>query len=322
VITQVGAPKTFTTLMLLSEATDSVSYTLSPDLAIGSQFRFLLQVNNGFYTHSDTITKYFGPPLVVFLDSCNDFSNWTSPKWNFTQSHYYSPPGSITDSPNGNYSNNENNTITLKNAIDLLDSPVAAIEYMARWNTEQGFDYVQVKASGGAAYAPLTGKYTHPGGDNEPQGQPVYDGLKADWVPEQIVTTAYVNKDISLRFTLTSDTWTTFDGFYFDDLKVTIIDMSSVGVENLKGEAAWVSNPVPNPAGGVVRVSYRLPESFNGHGDFLLYDLNGSVVKRFPVNSRAGTLSFDVSCLTQGLYYYRIEAAGMATGVKKLVVVR
>ena len=54
-------------------------------------------------------------------------------------------------------------------------------------------------------YTPLAGKYTHPGTDNQAPGQPVYDGIKNDWVKEQIVTTDYMNKDIRIRFTLRSD---------------------------------------------------------------------------------------------------------------------
>jgi carboxypeptidase T len=322
VILQVGDPKTFSGMALFGTAIDSISYTLSPDLPIGSQFQFLLQVSNGFYTHSDTITKYFGPPMVVFHDNCSDFQNWTSPKWNITTAQYFSPPSSITDSPLGNYANNENNSVTLVNTIDLHDSPVAVIEYRAKWNTEQGFDYVQCKASTGTSFTPLAGRFTHPGGDSEPQNQPLYDGLQPSWVPEQIVTTSYAGQDIKLQFTLHSDTWTTYDGFYFDDLKVTVIDMSAMGMQNLHREQPWLSTPYPNPASGSATFRYRLPDWLGSPAELLVLDLAGSEILRIPVPGQTGNLPVNISELKAGIYFCRIEAGTAASPARKLVVVR
>jgi carboxypeptidase T len=322
VITSTGAPKTFSGLDLFETADDSVSYVISPDLPIGSEFKFLLQVNNGFYTHSDTITKYFGPPMVVFTDDCSDFSNWTSTKWNTTSAKFFSPPKSITDSPSGNYANNENNSVTMVNPVDLLDSPVAVIEYMARWNIEKGFDYAQVKATAGLNYVPLAGKYTHTAGPNQPAGQPVYDGIRNDWVKEQIVTTGYVNQDITLRFTLRSDTWTTADGFYFDDLKVIVIDMSGVGIDTPPAEGAYLSEPTPNPAGSNATLRYRLPEGYAGQAWLKVVDVRGTAVCNEKIEIPKGEITLNTSGFAPGVYLCRLEATGITAPVRKLLVIR
>jgi len=314
-----GTPVVFNGMSRFETRHDSIAYTLSPDLLIGTEIKFLLQVNNGFYTHSDTIRKYFGPPLVVFSDSCDDMSKWNSPKWNVSTTQFFSAPGSLTDSPSGLYGMNENNSITMNDLADLLDSPVAVIEYMAKWSTEKGFDYVQVKAGTGVGYTPLSGKYTHPGTANEVPGQPVYDGIKKDWVHEQIITTDYVNKDIRIRFTLNSDSWAFADGFYFDDFRVTVIDMSSVGIRGKKEMTSSLSNPVPNPATDRVRINYSCTDD----GMHLaLYDTRGILVNTWPVETRKGSVTFNTNDLVQGLYYLRLEGNGKYSETRKLVVIR
>jgi len=291
-------------------------------LEIGTEFKFLLQVNNGFYTHSDTITKYFGPPLVVFQDSCGDFSNWNSPKWNTTASKFFSPPKSITDSPSGNYANNENNSVTLNDPVDLKDSPVAVIQYMSRWNIEKGFDYAQVKAGTGVTFTPLAGKYTHIAGANQPAGQPVYDGNKNEWVKEQVVTKDYVDQDIRLRFTLRSDTWSTADGFYFDDLSVTVIDMTGVGIEPFARENGYLSEPSPNPASGSVTFRYQLPEGYHDPAWLSVYDVRGIEIYRTKIETSAGVITLNTSGFGPGVCICRIEATGVAAPARKLLVIR
>jgi len=322
VITSVGDPVSFNTLMLLAEKTDSIPYTLAQDIVAGTAFRFLLQVNNGFYTHSDTITKYFGPPLVVFRDSLNNMNNWSTNLWNLTSSRYVSPPKSMADSPTGKYANNANNSVNTEDPVDLLDSPVAVIEYMAQWDIEKGYDYVQVKASSGVNYQPLAGKYTHPGTSNQAAGQPLYDGKKSDWVQERIVTTDYVNQDIRLRFTLRSDNFTTADGFYFDDLKVTVIDMSGVGVETTEPGQALLSDPVPNPSSGMTSVRYSLPENFGGDAWLVIRDIRGIEIYRQKIETRTGTITLNTGGMAPGICIYRLEAQGITSPARKLLIIR
>jgi len=316
----VGTPRVFQNMGLFQTRSDSISYTLNPAITTGTAFRYLLQVNNGYYTHSDTITKWFGPPLIVFTDSCNTFSNWSSSKWNVTTSQYHTPTGSITDSPNGNYQNNTINDVTLNNPINLSNSPVAVLNYWTKWSTEQGYDYVQVKISSdnGSHWTPVAGKYTHPGGYNELIGQPVYDGTQNTWVKEQVVLTNYVNKDIKIRFTLRSDAGVNFDGYYFDDMDLTIIDMTTGVPQIAAAPSFYLSNPVPNPAEKQVKVSYQLPPGTNGQ--FILFDTGGRTMKTFELSPGSSHVIFSVEDLNAGLYYYRVKGQNGLSGVKKLIV--
>ncbi|HNY02580.1 MAG TPA: M14 family metallopeptidase, partial [Bacteroidales bacterium] len=155
-----GGPKTYSDPAQLVPVVDSVDYTLVPTVTSGDEIRLVYEIDNGLYIYRDTIVKFYGPPLVVFSDSCNSLANWTSAKWNITASKYHSPPSCITDSPSGNYPNNSTSTVN-STAVDLKGSPVAVINFWTRWRTEQGYDYAQFRLQGNQGpWIPQPGKFT------------------------------------------------------------------------------------------------------------------------------------------------------------------
>ena len=301
---------------------DSIAYTISPDVTAGSEFKYILRLNNGVYTFNDTVTKYFGPKLVVFQDSCNQFTKWTSPKWNVSNTTYFTPTGSITDSPTGNYSNNADVSVTNLNQIDLMDSPVAIINYWGKWDTERGFDYVQVMVSSdnGLNFIPQKGRYTKLGSASEDAGNPVYDGKQRNWVNEEILLTGYADKDIKVRYTLKSDGLTNGDGFYFDDISVSIIDMSNVGMNESGKLAVYLSDPVPNPASGNLQIRYRIPGNLPAELDLL--DTRGIMIQKFVINDASGIVHFSVENYPSGIYFYRLKGSFGTSDVKKVIIIR
>jgi len=319
-IIQVGPAKHFSYPIQFMVMTDSIAYTLAPDMNISTSFKYILKCNNGLYTFRDTVTKYFGPPLLVFSDDCNQFTKWTSPKWNITESTYHSPTGCITDSPSGNYSNNANVSVTTIDNIDLKDSPVAVINYWTKFNTENCYDFVEVQVStNNGPFVAQKGRYTKNASQYEDAGMPVYDGKQSTWVYEEVVLDNVANKDIKIRFNLVSDGAIRFDGFYFDDVTVNIIDMTTFGVPVNNVTPAYISDPVPNPAGQDVTISYRFPDA--GFTKFILYDLKGNAVRQLEVNDQSGKIIFSAIGLPAGVYYYRITGTSGSTEVKKLIII-
>jgi hypothetical protein len=321
-----GSPRTYTNPVQLLSYPDSIGYLLKPDITSGDAIRWVYEVDNGNYIFRDTITKYFGPPLVIFSDSASTMTNWVSTKWNVSETQYHSPPGSITDSRTGNYTNNTNATVSTVNGLDLQNSPVAVINYWAKWKTEQGYDFVQFKLSGNnGQWVPQKGRYTKTGFYLEAEGQPLYDGSQSSWVHEQIVTTGYAGQLLKMQFLLKSDAGLNFDGFYFDDVTVTVVDMTKVGTGQLSLPKMKIFDAVPNPAAGTVVIRYELSADENlslncAMTSLVLVNSQGIVAGTYPLTPLEKSISIDVKDLATGLYCYRIIGTFGSTEVKKLVI--
>jgi hypothetical protein len=263
----------------------------------------------------------YGIPVNVFEDDCNNLANWNAGNWGISTSQYHSPTGSITDSPFGNYQNNINKSITLQEPVDLTLAAYAVLNFWGKWAIEPGWDYVQVKASsdGGLTWTPLSGKYTITGNENQLPGQPLYDGFQDSWIQEEMDLGNFLGDSILIRFTLVSDSYTTYDGFYFDDLSITIIDVSTGIGETILPEYIILSNPVPNPAGSIVRVNYALPYLLDDTR-LVIYNALGQRSADILMKDKSGSVVFNVDGWRPGLYYYNIAGSFGNSPAKKLII--
>jgi len=263
---------------------DSISFILDPGVQSGTSLSYVLNLNDGSMVKRDTIHKIYGQPIVLFSDLCSTLGNWTPGGWAVTTSSYHSAPGSITDSPNGNYQDNINKSITLTNAVDLTTASYAALSFWAKWDIESGYDYVQVKVSinGGSTWTPLAGNYTHPGTSSQIPGSPLYDGTQSTWVQENIDLTPYVGHPIKLRFTIVSDGNVTGDGFYFDD--ISVITIGALTGHMVTGLVSY-PNAGNTPLNGV---------------QLNLYNNLGAVIASTTTN-QTGNYSFNG--ITDGIYF-------------------
>lgn len=319
VFVAVGEPVAFGSLALLETKIDSISVTLNDNIKNGDTIRYVLAIDNGYYITRDTIQKYYGTPVVVFFEDFPDVENWTG-AWGLYSTLPYSAPYSIADSPAGNYGNNANSSITLTSDISLQNASLAMLSFYARWRIEQGYDYVQVKIStnNGSTWTPLSGKYTKTGNYNQAAGQPLYDGIMNQWVHEEINISEFAGRDIKLRFTLRTDGNTVDDGFLFDDLSVSILDITT-GMHSPNTQTLpFISELWPNPSANKIKLTYTLPD-FNGKAAVVITDLSGRVVLSMPVDEKKGELEFDASSLSPGLYFCNLVAGTRSLATKKFV---
>jgi carboxypeptidase T len=321
-IASVSDPLTFSDLEILETTNGAFVYSLKDNIVSGENVEYLLSVNNGLATFSDTIRKIYGTPIVIFEDSASNFNKWTSNKWNTTTAQYYSSPRSITDSPFGQYSDYENNSVTLKDTIDLGDAVFASLGFWAKWDIEAGYDYVQVLVSDvtGGGWIPMQGKYTKTGNLYQEYGEPVYDGTQNDWVLEEINLKDFLGKKIKIRFVLTSDQNTVGDGFYFDDLTVTIVDLETGIPGDLKPITGDEVSIQPNPASGLVTMKYNIENFKPGNTSMVVYDLKGKMVKVETLRSSRAAVSWDVSSWPAGMYFYTLRSEQNIIASGKLIV--
>jgi len=312
-ISSTGSPKSYT-LNINQKIIDSIPFTLSVGLTAGQKLKYILAINNGIYTHYDTIQKVYGSPITLIYDNGNSLSNWNTNGWGITNASSISPPSSITDSPSGNYSNNTNKYITLKNNLDLSNAVYAHLQYYTKFSTEKNYDFVNIYIStnNGSTWNPLCSKYQTPpssfGGTT-----PVYDGKQIDWVKEEIDLTPYVGNNILIKFVLTSDIYGTDDGFYFDDFLVRkIINPTST---NDLTTIIYDVSIYPNPSSNDVNILSN--EKIN---TIYIYDISGKLVDEIK-NVDSNSFQY-IKQLNSGIYFIRLELKNQIIINKKLVITK
>ena len=281
---------------------DYFTIQLSSEIEYGEEVLYKLVLNNGSFDKEYFINKIYGEADTIFEDESSMIQDyWSSDSWGMTYEDYSSPNTSITDSPYFNYSNNEYSTIELSSSVNLTDVSYAEINFNTKWETESGYDYVQIEISidDGASWTPQCGKYTKSGSETHEDavGEPLYDGIQASWVNETISLTDYLENEIKIRFKLVSDNSQRRDGFYFDDLKINTISSNlSINTQNPLPFKIY-----PNPAKDKIIIKSDLI-NYN----LSIYNLIGKEVLKLQNQNRETLL--DISSLNQGLYLIELEA--------------
>jgi len=313
-ITSVGSPKTYSNFTLLQEANDSISFVISPSATQGQTLQYILSVSNGLYTRSDTIEKVFGTPTIMFSSNGNSMTGWTSSTgWGVDNNIFYSPTGSIADSPNINYGGNDSTRIRTTTAMNLTGALSATLSFRARWEVEPRFDYVEVMAStnGGGSYTALCGKYTKPGNAYQDNLQPIYDGFMFPWVREEVDLDNYVNQNLLIRFMLKSDWGNEYGGFFFDDLKVEAI-ISASSVNEFGNEIQFSISP--NPTDG----KFQLAIGNLQFSKIQITDVLGNIIMSSLISHRSSVV--DLSGIPKGIYFVKVVDESGNFGVRKIVL--
>lgn len=81
------------------------------------------------------------------------------------------------------------------------------------------------------------------------------------------------------------------------------------------------NNPYPNPSSSQIRLPYQLPQGETS-GEIVFYDLTGSEVKRYKVDTTFSELILTTSDLVAGSYYYQLQTPHSKSEGKKLIVIK
>ncbi len=150
------------------------------------------------------------PPIELPL--CIDFENGT-PYWNLdeawgvTSSSYYSPSHSLTESPNGNYSNNQELYATLY-PINLMGYSGATLSFWTKYDIENNWDFMWLEIStNGLDWIELD----------------EYTGTQSNWVNKSYSLEDFLWEPyVLIRFHFYSDYTITKDGMYIDDFCISV----------------------------------------------------------------------------------------------------
>ena len=272
---------------------------LNNNINTGDDVSYKLILNNGVFDKEYTITKIFGNYLDIFTDSDNTFSNnWSSNsnEWDETNEDYFSPSTSITDSPNSNYSNNENSVLEISNEIDLTNYSYAEVTYNAKWEIQNNFDYVQfeVSTNNGESWAPQCGLFTQIGSNSfqNANNEPLYTGNQNSWVQEKISLSDYLGETILIRFKIVTNSFGRRDGFYFDDFEISGVS-NQLNIENNVKDNTFI---YPNPVDNILNINTTLNDY-----TIEIYTISGQLLS-ISKNIR----TFDFSNYNKGIYLLKL----------------
>ncbi len=277
---------------------------------------FLVTISNGDYTFSEVINKRYiiGDYQTWYTNSADDIAQWTVVgPWATTESDFVSAPTSITDSPEGEYIGNSDNTIQLIEIIDLSDSEDAILRYNAKWNIEEGWDYVEFLVGvEGEELMPQCGMFTVTGNANQDEGQPLYSGIQEDWVGEEISLSDYVGQKINIAFRFVSDSYVEADGFYFDDIEVLSLGDPLSTSEDLLLTDMSIH---PNPTNSDIQLSFSLGDD-QKDVRAIIYNSLGVQISTVWIGDRVnGTheINLITADLKVGLYFCQLVSVGGAS---------
>ena len=284
----------------------------------GEEIVFVLEVNNGSYTLTDTIRKFInGPTIPLFEEPGDNLNNWVGP-WGLSDDVFLSAPSSITDSPNGNYAADNVSELVTNSFFIPQDAMNPTLRFWTRFEIENNYDYVTVEAREPGASTFLCGRYTNPGSNNQLFGVPLYDGVQGpDWVQECMDLNDFKGKIVSIAFTIVTDGFVEFDGFYFDDLEVSFADPNFVATD-LVNHTIPLFILSPNPAGSHTTLSWE-DRSENPVTHYQVVNALGKVVEEDAYHVSA-PIRLETESWPTGTYFVRLTTQNGTVSTKKLVV--
>lgn len=303
-ITSVGPAFSVSGLAVNQSANGQIAIALANGTTSNDDIVYEYVIDNGQSIERKQVTKKFGQLQNTLTDTASALApTWTNNNWGLSTTTFVSPSSSITDSPNGSYSNSQNKRITLTNPINLAGVINATVSFAAKWELENGYDFVafEVSNDNGTTWTEQCGKYTQTITPNTVEGTiPAYTGKQTDWVTEEISLSDYAGQSIKVRFRLSTDVGTNLDGFYFDDFKVNLLQNSVL----LATEQNMISpfRIYPNPAQEVLNI-----QTTRDDYDIRVFNLLGQLM--FSSQHNDGLQSIDLKTLNTGMFFIELKAS-------------
>ncbi len=293
----------------------STNYILDPDIAPGDLVRFRIIVNEDAVAVIDTITSVFGYSALLINENGNSIDNWTSNLtnmvWGVTEEDFYTPPSSLTDSPNGPAPFFSDNSLISLEPVEIPDNHQVQLQYFIRWDLQSG-DFARVMIStNGSTFTPLCGLHSQ-----TINNAPAYAGKQTDWLSECIDLSEYAGESIWLRFLVSSLPTTSSDGLYIDNLTLvsapTPINTSTSFLTKVGLDMQCHPNPVQDAL--TIRFNQLVSD-----GRFHIMDARGKMIYTQAVQQR-DQLELSVAQWPAGLYFCALELEDGKRIVRKVVV--
>lgn len=243
-----------------------------------------------------TGTKSF----IVGRETVDDFEDTTKVLWNYGTwgftTKFRHTPGSfdITDSPNGSYPPNSDNSLTLLKGFDLTEYTEVQLQYYYKCFVDPSDTLFIEFSKDGNTWVPLKKR----NGIGVALGSPAKDNFTLSGFA------GAGSSNVRVRFRLLADAAGGADGFYLDDVELIVVTSATSAKpesDNFPSVFSMDRN-YPNPFNPTTTIKFGLPEP--SYVTLRIYDIVGREVALL-VNGQLG----------RGYYHHEWNAAGMASGV-------
>lgn len=309
---------------------DSFALNITGTLTPGTELQFELQIDNGSFVRTDTVSKVFGDYVStdVYSEAFPDLGQWTTEQgWDLTDEDFISGPNSLTDSPYEDYPNNRFAVITLDEPIAVGEAEEYRLQFWSKWDIESDYDWAQLQFQvNDGPWLPACGRYTVTGVDAQAADQPLWEGQQSTWVEESIDLTSYLGNgdQLHLRFLMVSDGFVNPDGFYVDDLVFQERNTTPVSTSTPIAAEDFTLKVIPNPNHGQAQLQFRLPEVVSANGRWRLFQAEGQQLKegQLTLNSGYGEVELNLNDLAAGIYWLKAEIGTSTLPARKIVVLK
>lgn len=86
-------------------------------------------------------------------------------------------------------------------------------------------------------------------------------------------------------------------------------------------EKGMLSDPIPNPNNGQVRINYTLPPGVSS-GEIVFFNLQGFPVKNIKVTKATASITTSTESLAAGIYFYQLNCAECSPSARKMIVIK
>jgi hypothetical protein len=278
-------------------------------------------------TARDSVSFRIGVPQLLFSDDGGSqrslwigSTNKAGMNWDTTSRQAHSGLTSYTQCSTATYPDLLTNAFTL-NKVFHIDGFAAELRFWLKWNIETDYDFARVEIStdDGINWKAQRGRYT-----KDWLTSPAYFGVRYSWVEEVIDLSAYLGKDIKIRFSFASDEAVHYTGIFIDDIGLYLYPNNYDGIVTPTTVPAQFSldQNYPNPFNPSTEIRYTLPAA--ERVTLKVYDVLGREVATLAdgfQNSGNHTIQFDAARLSSGSYIIRLNA-GTKVAVGKMILMK
>lgn len=315
-----GADISFESTSLQTTTTDDTGSAVFPEFYPG---QYMIKVSKPGYG-TLRITRNVASPSITLrivdiptwmdgFESGN--SNWTAtPNWASTSSETYSGSMSLTDSPSGNYSDNETSHCRLTQPIDLSNVESASLQFWVKHDLALDGDYLSLQYSLDGQNWLLLWSVSE----------------TADWTLYDIDLNSFIGQSIYIRFLLFTDGYYVSDGVYIDDVCLFTGTQVSPVEDSVIPVPAITLAVSPNPFNGLctARLTAKTP-SFQPL-TLGIHNLRGQLVREYrnisltPQGTSVNWNGRDGkgSAVASGIYLFRLSDSGKTLATARALLLQ